>query len=219
MHSLLLISPVDMTRHTQVQVHHESTSPIDTLKDQIPLKSITWNPNTVHCAVHSLLSLSLSFRCTARPAICACLLPPRLLKEARLLLALSHGLSLLHLRVPHQRPNSAYRARSRPSRGAVPPSPAVVTAATPLPTGAPQLLCSERSVPRKERARWGGYIYPSKRIIRVLFAKYLTQVNSVIVMWVVFLFGWACYFISYMAKVCKSIINQIKIIKMPNQFC
>jgi hypothetical protein len=189
-HALFIADqPVDTARHTQVQVHHESTSPVDTLKDLHHL-----NPNTVHCALHvghcsqqsyccvqetlfirairaaaPCTLFSLSFRCTAHPAICACLLSSRLLKKARpllALLALSHGLSLLHLRVPHRRPNSACRARSRPSRGAVPSSLAIVTVATPLPAGAPQLLNSERSVPGKEREQGEEGVYPSKRIIR-----------------------------------------------------
>ena len=44
------------------------------------------------------------------------------------------------------------RAPARPCFAVEPPSPAITSAATPLPAGAPQLPCSERSAPEKDEA-------------------------------------------------------------------
>jgi hypothetical protein len=97
------------------------------------------------------------------------------------LLVLSHGLSLLHLRVPTPLAELAAAQAVELSR----PRQRLHCQ--------PELLSSSASsapfLEKREQGEKG--IYPSKRIIRVLFA---------------ILFN--------MAEVCKSVINQIKIIKM-----
>jgi hypothetical protein len=183
MHSLLLISPVDTTRHTQVQVLHESTSPVDTLKDQRPLKSITWNPNMVHCAMHSLLSLSLSHFAAphALPYALVCCLPGFLRKPGRCSPYLtaspcSTSASRTGVPTPPAEPSAAQAVElSRPRRPSWPQRlhcrPKLLNSSAP----------SAPFLEKREQGEEGIYIQ-AKELYGVLFAKYLTQVNSAIVL-------------------------------------